>query len=406
MSGIKRNGYLTFKYNVQHARHGWLRLTPAYSVRLVEQILQDIPKRPACVLEPFSGTGTTELVCAEKGIPAIAFDINPFLVWLAKVKTSVYSPQIIQAFADDAEQIAADIGSILPSCVPLIHNIGRWWGEDQLLYLARLKASISCVDDPSVRDLLKIAFCRLLIEISNADFNHVSTSFKQQGHRPFSDKEGNSLFLQICNMIQTSAKKQPLAKPEIFCHNTRALPAHCKDSFDTVITSPPYPNRISYIRELRPYMYWLDYLQSSEDSGNLDWETIGGTWGSATSKLASWAPSATAIPKSLIDPARKIAAAANKTAHLLCNYVLKYFEDIANHLQSVFSNIRHGGSVHYIVGNSCFFGNMVPSDEIYMELLWSVGFVNVKSRIIRKRNCNKSLYEYEISAMKPDSIDA
>ncbi|WP_322490103.1 hypothetical protein [Chloroflexus sp.] len=37
-----------------------------------------------------------------------------------------------------------------------------------------------------------------------------------------------------------------------------------------VITSPPYPNRMSYIRELRPYMYWLGYLNNGRDAGELD----------------------------------------------------------------------------------------------------------------------------------------
>ena len=57
-----------------------------------------------------------------------------------------------------------------------------------------------------------------------------------------------------------------------------------------VVTSPPYPNRMSYIRELRPYMYWLGYLNDGRQAGELDWRAIGGTWGCATSNLARWKP--------------------------------------------------------------------------------------------------------------------
>ena len=60
---INQNAQYTFKYNTSMGRHGWLRLTPAYSVRLVEEILSELEYSPQCVLEPFSGTGTTELVC-------------------------------------------------------------------------------------------------------------------------------------------------------------------------------------------------------------------------------------------------------------------------------------------------------------------------------------------------------
>ena len=81
-----QNAQYTFKYNSSLGRHGWLRLTPAYSVRLVEEILTELDYTPGCVMEPFSGTGTTELVCANRGISSFALEINPFLVWLGNAK--------------------------------------------------------------------------------------------------------------------------------------------------------------------------------------------------------------------------------------------------------------------------------------------------------------------------------
>jgi len=36
---IGRLDHLTFKGNLRETRHGWLRLTPAYSVHLVAEIL-------------------------------------------------------------------------------------------------------------------------------------------------------------------------------------------------------------------------------------------------------------------------------------------------------------------------------------------------------------------------------
>ena len=48
---INQNAQYTFKYNASMGRHGWLRLTPAYSVRLVEEILSDLKSRSR-VLEP------------------------------------------------------------------------------------------------------------------------------------------------------------------------------------------------------------------------------------------------------------------------------------------------------------------------------------------------------------------
>ena len=112
-------------------RHGWLRLTPAYSVRLVEEILSDLNYSPTCVLEPFSGTGTTELVCANNGISSFALEINPFLVWLGNTKLETYSSKIIDEFLSVANTIMENIESYSPDELPPIYNIDRWWGETQ-----------------------------------------------------------------------------------------------------------------------------------------------------------------------------------------------------------------------------------------------------------------------------------
>ena len=88
MNSEKQNAEFTFKYNRSMGRHGWLRLTPAYSVKIVEQILDGLEYKPKCVLEPFSGTGTTGLVCANLGIKSISYDVNPFLIWLAETKAA------------------------------------------------------------------------------------------------------------------------------------------------------------------------------------------------------------------------------------------------------------------------------------------------------------------------------
>ena len=61
---ICQNRHLTFRGNAGAGRHGWLRLTPAYSYRMAEDALADaIPGEVA--LDPFAGTGTTGLAAAQ-----------------------------------------------------------------------------------------------------------------------------------------------------------------------------------------------------------------------------------------------------------------------------------------------------------------------------------------------------
>ena len=51
---MKQHKDLTYKYNTTHGRHGWLRLTPAYSVKLVRELLQNHQQQNN-IFDPFSG---------------------------------------------------------------------------------------------------------------------------------------------------------------------------------------------------------------------------------------------------------------------------------------------------------------------------------------------------------------
>ena len=396
---INQNAQYTFKYNASMGRHGWLRLTPAYSVHLVEEILSDLDYTPQCVLEPFSGTGTTELVCANKGVPSFALEINPFLVWLGNAKLKTYSLEKIEEFLNIAKAITDNIESYVPTELPPIYNIYRWWGEAQAEFLAKLKAAIKTIDDKDVHQLLSVAFCRTVIELSNASFNHVSTSFKESSDAIFSIDIGKDTYLSICDMVAHGANIQPIVPSKIFHHDSRSVPEECIGKYDTVITSPPYPNRISYIRELRPYMYWTDFLATSDQASELDWKTIGGTWGKATSLLSTWECNGS-LPQYVYDIAQQIASVDNKSANLMANYVLKYFEDMKLHLSAIYDGLKSNGKVFYIIGNSNFYGITVPAERIYVDLMKDVGFVNADFKIVRKRNCNKQLFEYVVTAQK------
>lgn len=396
---ITQNSQYTFKYNSSLGRHGWLRLTPAYSVRLVEEILADLNYNPRCVMEPFSGTGTTELVCANKGIPSFALEINPFLVWLGNAKLDIYPPNKVEEFLSVANVLMQNIEEYTPTELPPIYNIYRWWNPPQADFLARLKSAIKTVKDGIVVQLLTVAFCRVIIELSNAAFNHVSTSFKDDNNVSFSIEIAKETFISICKMVADGALLQPCAASKVILNDSRSVPIEYMGKYDTVITSPPYPNRISYIRELRPYMYWLDYLETSEQASDLDWKAIGGTWGKATSLLGTW-KSNNLLPQYVYDIARKIANADNKSAGLMANYVLKYFEDMHSHLASVYAGLATNGEAFYIIGNSNFYGITVPAEKIYLDMMEEIGFTNVEYHIVRKRNCNKQLYEFVVSGQK------
>jgi len=246
--------------------------------------------------------------------------------------------------------------------------------------------------------LALIAFCRVAIEWSNAAFNHQSMSFKDDQPTLFRADEQDLIFdAFLADVRQIVAAAHQLLPGQTTVHqgDSRRVADATTGPFDCVITSPPYANRMSYIRELRPYMYWLGYLNEAREAGDLDWKAIGGTWGIATSRLAQWRPNGTTIEHKGFD---ELISEITKSSPLLANYVHKYFVDMVTHLTSLSHVLAHGAKVFYIVGNSKFYNTVVPVERIYESLLTQCSFSNAKSALLRKRNSKKELYEFVVSA--------
>jgi hypothetical protein len=72
------------------------------------------------------------------------------------------------------------------------------------------------------------------------------------------------------------------------------------------------------------------------------------------------------------------------------------------HCNELFRVVKAGSVINYIVGNSKFYDVLLPVEEIFASLFEANGFDDVSIRAIRKRTSKKELYEFVVSARKPD----
>jgi hypothetical protein len=388
-----RQAHLTFKANLSLGRHGWLRLTPAYGVQLVERLVAELGDRDE-VLDPFCGTGTTALVCAQNGIACDTVDVNPFLVWLTKTKCDTYTEA-------DCKQVAR---LPVPSAdathwTPPIHDIEKWWDPPILQKLASIFRRIqSSQVSEKTRNLLKASFCRIVIKTGNVNFGHQSMSFKRAGLNGHLAKQIDSEFNFLIEETIANALDNPKVSPGIYRGDSRSLDKFLPHNrYTAVITSPPYPNRMSYIRELRPYMYWLGFLENAKQASELDWQAIGGTWGTATSNLTKWAADITVPHEGFYETIHSIRQGASP---ILATYVHKYFIDAVHHIRGLNQCVKRGGKLYYVVGNSKFYDTMLHTEEIYASILRAEGFEVTEIENIRKRSSKKELFEFIVKAKK------
>ena len=404
----KQRADLTFKHNLEKGRHGWLRLTPAYSLKMVKRFLP-MDGEAKTILDPFSGSGTTPLFASHAGHEVLALEINPFLSWFAKTKTACYTEQTVRELREVGQAALEEFRNreAGKAEAPPIHNIERWWNEAALQFLCALKWSIEErrreVTEETM-DLLYVVFCRTLIKVSNAAFDHQSMSFdddKEDAQPDLFEIEDQlaGIFESDLAFVAGSAEQNPPVQPKIISGDARKVAANVGQEVDLVITSPPYPNRMSYIRELRPYMYWTEHLVEAREAGELDWSAIGGTWGVATSRLSDWTPDLENgyYPAYLTEALAQIRSDQNRNGVKMANYVARYFEDLLDHFESLSHVLAPGAKAHYVIGNSTFYGVLIPAEKLYKEIMEKVGFRDVDVEIVRKRNSKKELYEFVVS---------
>jgi hypothetical protein len=400
---------VTFQGKLGLPIHRWYRLTPSFSPQLALDIAAEFGLNGNdFVLDPFSGVGTVPLCMKYRGVPSCSVEINPYLHFVGTVKTRTYSDlaavkDVFQAFAATArkelgklpndDRLAKGYLSENQAFVPKLHNIHRWWTSGNLMQLVCLRRLLLADNNPpEYHDLLKMGLLAILIPVSNAKHNHVSLTFAE---KPL-ETVNVALVLQrkydeILDDLR-NVSSLPCAEAVVYRGNSKALtavlPRSCRVS--AVITSPPYPNRFSYARETRPHLFFFDFIQDAEAVGQLETAAIGGTWGKATSVLASGIDWKSDVVQAALSP---YLTGINANGGLMANYVKKYFNDMYDHIHQLAQVCKKQCRLAYVVGNSKFYGHPLPTDEILAALFQHFGFTLDRIDKMRKRQSKAGLYE-------------
>lgn len=400
---------ITFYGKKDESIHRWYLLTAAYSPELVRRCLAEFEDKRGIdtLLDPFSGTGTTLLESKKQGYDAVGVEFNPVYHEVATGKTTwdldtdlipELSNQLfkqIQKFKSEwegtpIEEFEHEFG-VQP---PQIYNRDRWWHDYVLRDLLAARESIPELGaDEEYERFFRLSILSILVEVSNATYNHVSLTYMDE---PPEDVDTlGTLEEQIEEMVEDLEDVQIIeyvGDAEVRRGDSTEIQEYLEeDEVDTVITSPPYPNRYSYMRETRPHMFFFDMVDDAGQVGDMALRSIGGTWGRATSQLekVEIEPENELVESLVVDIAKEIGEEDKRME----NYVLKYFNKMERHLQGIEQVVSEDGKLAYTVGNSKLKDIEVPTDEILGEMFRAHGFDDVLITRERKRNSKKGLYE-------------
>jgi hypothetical protein len=403
----------TFKGGLASRVHRWFRLTPSFGPDLVNKMLADMnTPRGAVVLDPFAGAGTTLIEAKLEGHKAVGFEINPLLHFVCKTSLEWELDthdlqgslaQIRQRFTHRRASAKGKSLEELGHSAPPIHNVYRWWRRDVLVDLLVLLDSIrSCCDGPKYTQFFEIALAGVLVpDLTNVTLGRLQLHFIDRSTHEI--EVWNTFEAHVVRMIADLEDVQQLVgvgDAEVYNADSLSPPVNGVPAVDRVITSPPYPNRYSYVWNTRPHLYLLGFFRTAKDSSELDLKTVGGTWGSATSILSKGKiePVLQVVEREVMPLAEEI----RKRDNLMANYVVKYFNALARQITSQDRLLKQGAALAYVVGCSRIKDVYIETDVLLAKIFEGVGLGYRVRRIerFRRRHSGKDLHESTVYVVK------
>lgn len=347
--------------------------------------------RGARVLDPFCGSGTTNVESMHLGFDSYALDVDPIARLVTKVKTTPIQEQHLSEVADHVDALLAR-GKPTHRFAPKIPTLSHWFSDEAVCQLSMIRETVETFrDDRDIYDFLLVCFVSVIRRASNAD-NQTQKTYVSHTH-PKDPEPAIPLFKKelrdyAARLSRLDSARSLLGSVEILKEtDIRNLQAHWLESdlepVDLIVTSPPYVKTVDYVYNQMAEYFWVGDLYGLEtQSAQNEYKKryLG------TEKVSKDAyQKRCAGPTASVDNlAGQVATKSIKNAYI----VARYFSEMQKHLSSFARISKPGAHTVIVVGDSIVSGEVIPTHELLQEIAVDCGFsvANVFGYEIRNRH--------------------
>ena len=390
----------------------WMKYKEGFSAELVRGLLgQTDAKR---VLDPFSGMGTTALTASSMGMESVGMDVMPVGNEAARAIIAVARDVDVAALrraSDRLIEYVSDGADARPFAhLRITQKAFPQSTEDEI---GRARSFIAGVSDPPIRAVLDFACMSVLEEVSYTRKDGQFLRWDRRSGRDVADKLRkphiptlkSALSARLAMIVSDShALREAYGggpRPSIRTGSSLAgLREMREDSFDAVVTSPPYANRYDYTRTYALELAYRGYDEDSLRALRQDLLTATVENRPKGDKIAaaygrSGRPSRAARMAAGCGRLQEVLAYLRGEAKSLNNpnigrLVENYFGEMALIIVELGRLTRPGGSVFMVNDNVRYHGMDVPVDLILSEFAEQVGFRCESIRALKRGKGNSS----------------
>ncbi len=364
--------FLFISYDQSFLSHGIHKYPAKFFPELPRWLIQRYSKENDNILDPFSGSGTTNIEANLLKRNSVGIDIDPFAKFLSKVKTTPLRSDILDSLQKELLKkiVKFEFSKVNEKDIPEFPYRDNWFNKEIIYELVYIKKLILNLEAPEeYKNFFLISLSSIIRSVSNADDNCTRTVIRKKLKKEVipSDaliKFSETLLINSYRMKEYSKRLNNRFKIE-FPDNCNATRITYKENFfDLALTSPPYVNAVDYPRTHQLEMYWLGLASGSLrdlKKMHVGTEAVKSQDYKILHKIGS-------------KPADKIIESIYKKDQRRAYIAYKYLFDMTANLTEVYRVLKKNGSYVIVVGNNNIRGEVFQSWLYLMDMAELIGF--------------------------------
>ena len=388
--------------NERQGVHSWHPYYAGYSESFVKSVINSSNLHTnSLILDPWHGSGTTSLVAGRKSIKSVGFDTNPVMNLFSQAKNGIIVQEKKQAFkirekinknylsknydVSENDPLLDFSSKSLCSCIRNLYSCIKNQEFEQLKFDKEVTSRFE--NTPSFQNYIQSFFYASLFLTARKLGEYKSASnptwIKNKDDKPVVKKskfllEFNSQFEKMILDLESSSII-PSSKISNLSLNgdSRRLPIK-DNSFDAVITSPPYLTRIDYAMSTRPELF---IFNDSYDLRSIRELTMGAPV--IVNKKLKLNPNWGNSCRKFLDAVYNHESKASRS-YYYPNF-LQYFNDADYSLREIVRTLKRNGKAFIVVQSSYFKECEIKLGDFYVEILKNFK-LPIKTKIIYRES--------------------
>lgn len=386
---------MQFNKNKKEPFHRWYPFVEGYSKEFIQSIVKEMDRNNLVCLEPFSGSGTTALELQNCGIACFAFEVNPLMYLIARVKLeNGYEVERFEYWYDYiVKERSKKIVELETEFNTLYQGEGKkkWnYNTDIGIAVEKLRQVIESISEVIYKELFKVALAAILLDVSNLYRNGKCLSYKKKWEdrkiveKDVFDKFDEKVLKELkCDIENSITRTKINNKERLYNQDSRIGIANEVDdnSIDLVITSPPYLNSRDYTDTYMLELKTLGFTKTSEEIKELREKTL------RSHVQIKWNDTSNVnneLLENILVELEEASKEIEKWNDSIIDMVRLYFVDMQNIFRVLYGKMKIHGRIYFNVSNSAYFNVLINTLEICASIAEQEGFKVLEIRDARK----------------------